>query len=124
MRLIAIIWLVAILAQAFSKNLIILDYHLNRHYIATHLCENRNKPQLHCEGKCFLKKQLEKDHHRDATSNSSDKNLPDVVYSDEHDDLQLPLSPEQRIYFPVCTAVTLHPSLKAVFHPPAYRAQA
>lgn len=33
-------------------------YHLNRDYIARVLCENRDKPQLHCDGKCYLAKKL------------------------------------------------------------------
>ena len=33
-------------------------YHANRDYIARVLCENRDKPELHCDGKCYLAKQL------------------------------------------------------------------
>lgn len=33
-------------------------YQLNRNYIARVLCENRDKPQLHCDGQCYLAKKL------------------------------------------------------------------
>lgn len=33
-------------------------YHVNKEYIARVLCENRDKPQLHCDGKCYLAKKL------------------------------------------------------------------
>ena len=33
-------------------------YQVNRDYIARVLCENRDKPDLHCEGKCYLAKKL------------------------------------------------------------------
>ena len=33
-------------------------YQLNKEYIARVLCENRDKPQLHCDGKCYLAKRL------------------------------------------------------------------
>lgn len=33
-------------------------YRANRDYIARVLCENRDKPQLHCDGKCYLAKKL------------------------------------------------------------------
>ena len=33
-------------------------FHLNRDYIARVLCENRDKPLLHCDGKCYLAKKL------------------------------------------------------------------
>ncbi|WP_420149118.1 hypothetical protein [Spirosoma sp.] len=33
-------------------------YHANKEYIARVLCQNRDKPQLHCDGQCYLAKQL------------------------------------------------------------------
>lgn len=33
-------------------------YQVNKTYIARVLCENRNKPQLHCDGQCYLAKRL------------------------------------------------------------------
>lgn len=43
----------------------LIIYHTDYHYIVTHLCINRNKPWLHCDGKCFLRKRLNKvfNHH-------------------------------------------------------------
>ncbi len=35
-------------------------YHLNKAYITQKLCENRNNPKLHCNGHCYLTKQLKK----------------------------------------------------------------
>lgn len=37
-----------------------LNYQLNRAAIEKKFCENRNRPELQCHGKCHLKKQLEK----------------------------------------------------------------
>ncbi len=37
-----------------------LEYQINKKYIAENLCENRNKPEMHCNGKCHLKKQIKK----------------------------------------------------------------
>lgn len=37
-----------------------LDYLVNYHYIATELCENKSAPELGCNGKCHLKKELAK----------------------------------------------------------------
>lgn len=33
-------------------------FKLNREYIAKVLCENRKRPELHCDGKCYLAKKL------------------------------------------------------------------
>ena len=38
----------------------LLEYSVNYEYISTELCENKDKPELHCNGKCHLKKQIEK----------------------------------------------------------------
>jgi hypothetical protein len=35
-------------------------YQVNKEYIAANLCINRDKPELNCCGKCYLKKQFSK----------------------------------------------------------------
>lgn len=37
-----------------------LDFELRKEFIIKNLCENRFKPELHCDGKCYLAKQLTK----------------------------------------------------------------
>ena len=41
----------------------IMEYYANYDYIANVLCENRDKPYLECNGKCYLEKQLNKSNH-------------------------------------------------------------
>ena len=36
----------------------ILEYYANQDYIVAVLCENRNKPAMACNGKCYLAKEL------------------------------------------------------------------
>jgi hypothetical protein len=38
--------------------LLYLDFEIRRDYIVANLCENRNRPQLNCNGKCYLAKKL------------------------------------------------------------------
>lgn len=38
----------------------LIDYAVNYDYISEKLCENKNKPQLLCNGKCYLVKELAK----------------------------------------------------------------
>ncbi|AUD01158.1 hypothetical protein [Spirosoma pollinicola] len=52
------ILLIATLLPTVSPWGTIAYYHVNKDYIARVLCENRDKPQLHCDGKCYLAKQL------------------------------------------------------------------
>ena len=39
----------------------VADYIVNYDYIVNVLCENKDKPQLNCDGKCYLAKQLAKE---------------------------------------------------------------
>ncbi len=48
------------LLQTFSKTIILTDYQINKDYIAKVLCVNKNKPKMHCNGKCHLKNELNK----------------------------------------------------------------
>jgi hypothetical protein len=47
-----------LLLQTFSKWVVILDYRINKKYIAEKLCENKARPALRCNGKCQLMKKL------------------------------------------------------------------
>lgn len=38
----------------------VYNYVVNYEYIVKNLCENRDKPELSCNGKCFLAKELSK----------------------------------------------------------------
>jgi hypothetical protein len=44
------------LSQAYMPH---ISYWMNREFIAAELCENRDRPELHCEGKCQLKKEIQ-----------------------------------------------------------------
>lgn len=55
----AILLLFAITVQTFHKAIIVIDFYRNQEYIAKNLCENRFRPQLHCDGHCLLAKKLQ-----------------------------------------------------------------
>ena len=46
----------------------VAEYIMNYDYIVNVICENKDKPQLNCDGKCYLAKQLAK------ASEHNDKN--------------------------------------------------
>lgn len=60
-QLISILFLTGLLFQFLSRYLILVDYSLNKTYIAQNLCENKNKPSMHCNGKCYLNKKLKEE---------------------------------------------------------------
>lgn len=47
-----------ILIQTFSSYIIQADFYMNQSYIAKTLCVNKDKPMMHCNGKCYLAKKL------------------------------------------------------------------
>jgi hypothetical protein len=58
----------AVLFQSLSRLLIIASYEINKDYISKNLCENKNKPKMHCNGKCHLNKQLSKQEKKDNST--------------------------------------------------------
>lgn len=67
-KLLAIALLLSISYQYVAKLGMVAMYELNKDYIARNLCENRDKPQMKCCGKCYLKKQLKKADEQDNGS--------------------------------------------------------
>ena len=57
-RLIAFTLLLALLSSILSKLFVYAEFKSNQAYIAATLCENRDRPELNCEGKCYLMKKL------------------------------------------------------------------
>ncbi|MBK9336828.1 MAG: hypothetical protein IPM98_09655 [Lewinellaceae bacterium] len=61
MRKVFTIFLITLLTLPFwVKGVVLLYFLANRAYIIEQYCENKGKPQMHCEGKCYLHKQLQK----------------------------------------------------------------
>ena len=46
--------------QCMMHTVVVGFYQLNKGYIAKNLCENQDKPELKCCGKCYLRKELKK----------------------------------------------------------------
>ena len=49
-----------------------LEYEFNKEFIIKNYCVNKSRPQLHCDGKCYLAKKLkaaeERDNHQSKVS--------------------------------------------------------
>lgn len=56
MRIVVSISLLLVLALRTVQPAV--DYVVNYHYISTQLCENKSKPELQCNGKCYVKKEF------------------------------------------------------------------
>lgn len=59
-RLTAWFLIFTVFTANFSWLLVYAGFKINQQYIAATLCENRDKPSMHCNGQCYLRKQLNK----------------------------------------------------------------
>ena len=70
----------------------IIEYYANYDYIATELCENKDKPYLECNGKCYLEKQLKLVNH---SNHNHESTLPQINLED------YPISPVEQFTFQI-----------------------
>ncbi|MFI5196472.1 MAG: hypothetical protein ACHQD8_05235 [Chitinophagales bacterium] len=116
----AILAFLGILFQTFSQVVIIAEYYANKDYIAKNLCENRNKPQMHCDGKCCLKKKLANEGKEQAPSPRNQKSEQVVNLFCGHTDVGIKpyfiksLPVRYFSYNDLRTSAFYH----SVFHPP------
>jgi hypothetical protein len=114
---------VAILLQSFSKVVIVLNYELNKDYIAQNLCVNRAQVEKKCQGKCHLAKKMKEDEQREKAPVNPIKEKAEItVYTTEN---------SRTLFTPSITDIThytpfLFPAYTAfypmVFHPPSFLA--
>lgn len=95
MRFVAIpILILLLMTQTFSKWVLILNYQVNKDYIAAKLCENKTRPQLHCNGKCLLMKKMKAAEEKESApvnSGGAFKVNLSETWSNNFTDFELPL---------------------------------
>jgi len=81
-RLTAWLLIFSVLAVNYSRLFVYAGFKLNQSYIAARLCENRNKPLLHCNGKCYLMKKIRQaeDKQNNAERQAQKNVLQDVFF--------------------------------------------
>nr|GFC86198.1 hypothetical protein [Tanacetum cinerariifolium] len=57
--------LALVLLQTFSRELLVVDFALNRATITARFCVNKARPALHCDGKCYFAKKLKQQEDRE-----------------------------------------------------------
>lgn len=78
--IISILLCTVFLLQPVSKLLIVIDYELNKVSITQNFCENKSKPKMHCNGKCHLKKQLDKEDKKEQSLPDPSKEKSEVQF--------------------------------------------
>lgn len=69
------------LVKACVIPLIYLDFNLHRDFIVKNLCSNRDRPQLNCNGKCYLAKRIAaaREHEQQEAERSFLSQLCEVI---------------------------------------------
>lgn len=75
--------LLGILLNAFRKEIVLLEYYANKDFIKRVLCINTRRPEMHCDGKCYLMTKL-----KAAEKAEKQAEIP-MPLRDKHLDIQL-----------------------------------
>ena len=68
--------IIALISANFSSLFVYAGFELNRDYVAKNLCINRNKPWLHCNGKCYFMRKIKEAQEKEKNQErSAQKNL-------------------------------------------------
>ena len=117
--------LIIVILSIFLKPILpVIDYIVNYDYISNVLCENKAKPELKCNGKCHLIKELAKASNDDKPFNSDKKNNliqeVELLFCNEIAEISF-----RQIYFHNETSIGdnyanlyFHSVSCSVFHPP------
>ena len=115
-----IILLVCLFASTFSQWILIACFDLNANFITKEFCINKNNPISHCNGHCYLDRELNKEEKSNNPLNNSSK---------EKFAIQLfCLNPSNNLNVSSCVIKRLYPLLqnftqqefcKPFFHPPS-----
>ncbi len=114
--------LIAVLLQTFSAALVVSEYFANRKFITEQLCENRSQPQLHCNGKCYLKKKLANESEGQKSEKRNRTTEEVVVLFFEHNEFGISSGAAEVADLPIYRSrndVLATGVERSVFHPPS-----
>lgn len=122
-RIVSILLILVLTLQCFSRLGMIAYYRINKSYIATVLCINKDKPQMRCDGKCYLAKQIRQEAERERHIPGNLKEISETVLFCE---AEISVGPAaagriERVYpFYLSSFTGAHGS--SIFHPPPFTA--
>ena len=112
-----------IFSNSLIKAYLFLEYRLNQAEITRKFCENKAKPKLQCNGKCYLAKQLAKQEKEEKSTSETSKFKLEVV------ELNAPMQETMHFSYPIISSllnkiqfIYSEPNsdsyLSSIFHPP------
>ncbi len=99
-RITAWLLIISVLTVNYSRLFVYAGFKLNQSYIAANLCENRNKPQMHCNGRCYLMKKIKQ--AEEKQNNAARESQKDLLQEAYHE-----ASPKVTFYIQLLQIVTI-----------------
>ncbi|RYY36392.1 MAG: hypothetical protein EOP46_06605 [Sphingobacteriaceae bacterium] len=72
-RFLAITLIFALVGASFSRFFAYAGFEANKKYIAEKLCENKSRPWMNCNGKCYLMKKLKETEEKEKKQEQEQK---------------------------------------------------
>ena len=113
---------ILILCCSVSLNLsgifVFAGFEMNQNYIAKELCVNKDKPQMHCNGKCYLMKKLKQaqDKEQKQERSSQKVQLQEAIVSTPFIFKQYAFA-SINLRVPLTTGIPVT-QMMSIFHPP------
>lgn len=104
--------------QSSVKTFITIDYYIHKTFIAANLCENKDKMELQCEGKCHLKKQLDKQEQKEEKLPNILKEKSEIAFFKTIEPISFAKGSEISNLTQDQFLKPYKTSLNSVFHPP------
>ena len=102
----------------------VVDYLVNYDYIVETLCENKDRPEMNCNGKCHLSKELAKEAGNDGknplSGKTSKSEIPQIIISEHISEFLFKSEPELATPEEIGYKSVFHTSLftSKILHPP------
>lgn len=94
-----------------------MQFKVNQSFIASELCENKDKPQMHCNGRCHLKKELDRDAQQEKNNNNG-KDKYEVMFVEALQSFDTSKLADQITFISFYKTPSLNTHVSSVFHPP------
>jgi hypothetical protein len=78
-KALAIVLTFSIIAQGMINLALCAYYQMNKQEIIAKFCVNKNRPMMHCDGQCYLGKQLKKAEENEKRQNQSLREKDEVI---------------------------------------------
>ncbi len=114
----AIVLIFSVTLASFTRLFIFAGFELNHTYIVTELCENRDTPEMNCDGQCYLSKKLKQAEEKEKSQErESQKHNFQEAFITEKVVLNSPIQFVKSISIKETVFLLPQPSF-VIFHPP------